>query len=81
MLRNECCAEKLLAGTNVVLPSTVTDISWWVFKGCTSLVHFDVPKKIVNLHQNALVDSAITSICIPQTIESIEGRLVDFIHL
>lgn len=57
--------------TSVRIPDTVTDIGSFVFDGCSSLKHIDLPPALSNMWDAAFARSSVEEIVLPDGITSI----------
>ena len=57
--------------TSVKIPDTITDIGSFVFDGCTSLKHIELPPSLINMWDSAFARSSIEEIVLPDKITSI----------
>ncbi len=57
---------------SVDLPSSVTDISYYAFDGCTNLRKIDIPSSVKSIYFNAFADcSSLETVTIPSGVTSI----------
>lgn len=56
---------------NLVIPSTVTEISSWLFYGCKSLISVVIPTTVKSIGNHAFQDCPITSISLGSGVKSI----------
>lgn len=57
--------------TSVLIPDTVTDLGEFLFEGCTSLRHVDLPQSITAIWPYAFARSGIEEITLPDKLSSI----------
>lgn len=57
--------------TSVKIPDTVTDIGSFVFDGCSSLKHIELPPALMNMWDSAFARSSIEEIVLPEKVVSI----------
>jgi hypothetical protein len=55
----------------VHIPDTVTNIGGFIFEGCTSLHHVELPAKLENLWRGALAHSSLEEVVIPDGVTSL----------
>lgn len=55
----------------VILPDTLTDIGGFVFDGCTSLKHIELPSSLHTFWQYAFVRSSFEELVIPEHVKII----------
>lgn len=60
--------------SQVNIPKALTVINESVFAFCTSLTHIDIPDNITAIKEGAFLNSGITSVIIPNSVEVIENE-------
>lgn len=58
--------------TKIVIPNSITKLSWGTFQGCTGLNSVTIPNSIQTIERNAFMNcSSITDILIPESVTSL----------
>ena len=68
-----CAFEDCKELTSVVIPNTVTRISWDAFSGCSGLKSIVIPNSVTEIESKAFRDcSGLTNIVIPESVKKID---------
>ena len=62
----------------VVIPETVTEIGTNAFYNCTSLKEIALPSKLKNIGSYAFYNSGLTSITVPQSVDTIGTKAIGY---
>ena len=75
----ETATNSLLSGCkNTTIPNSVTDISYYAFRGCTGLTAVEIPNSVTSIGQYAFDGcSGLTSVVIPNSVTSIGENAFD----
>ena len=66
--------------TSITLPNSVTNIGDYAFCDCSSMTSITLPKSVTTIGNNAFCGTSISSITIPDSIESIDNSICRECH-